>query len=151
MSFSLSAEQSAIVTWLANRVTPAAAITYSSELVANAGGNWEVRYVTFSSGVDHYTSNLDADLTLPNGPTVVQANIKEALAHNPAPTIEYYPMPTPPPPPPAPPTNTIVDSPIRIVEGRQWKTQTNLTTGQTQEMELTFIGWQVFGWKDAGK
>lgn len=140
----LTAEQSAVVTWMATKFSPPADISYSVEEVQNQGGTYRVRSVTFSRGIDSCTSNLDADLTLPNGPSVAMVRLRQMLDHVAYPPWEPYPRPsTAAPPPPAPPApqyqTTIVDANHHI--------ETETKTGKTRRATLTPFGWEDGDWE----
>lgn len=138
----LTAKQTLVIAWMANRLDPPANVSYSVEDVNNQGGVYQVRTVTFTRGVDSYSCNLDADLALPNGPTVAMAWIREALDHNPKPTLEYFtdiaPPSIAPPPPPAPKYRMeVIDANHQIeYDGAKSRTRT-----------LTPFGWSVGEWQ----
>lgn len=138
----LTAKQSAIVAWMANRLDPPANVSYSVEDVNNQGGVYQVRTVTFTRGVDSYSCNLDADLTLPNGPTVAMGWIREALDHNPAPRLEYYTEIAPPSvnPPPAP----LPRYRTEVIDANH---QTEYDGTKKRSRTLTPFGWSVGPWE----
>ena len=57
--FTLTAEQNAVVQWLATRTSPPCSISYSVEEVQNQGIVEEVRTVTFSRGPEYASFNFD--------------------------------------------------------------------------------------------
>ena len=141
--YSITADQNKVLLWLQTQFTPALTITQSEDDVQNQGIVEQVRYVTFSRDADHYTSNFDATVNVPYGPSITLVNLKEAIDHNTAPPWVPYPQPTPPAPP-TPPASTIVDGPVTVdAEGRQFKVQTNLATGQKRTLKMCVVGWNV--------
>ena len=147
-SITLSAEQTAILTWIANNFTPPLSITLSAEDESTPINSWQNRFVTFSRDIKSYTSNLDVDLTLPNGPTVVMGYLRETIDGNMSPVIERYPMPTPPVPLP-PPTDLVTPGVVTFTDGRYYRIDTRGSDGKKRKMEQSFGGlWvPVTDWK----
>lgn len=140
----LSADELEKITWTLGKigddesrksiqVTP-----YMQEVVQNQGGIWKIRQLLWQYAGRQYRDNLDASCANPASVQVSMANVAGALGL-PFVFVPYVPPGAPLPPPPViPPVKLPTHSPIEIIDGRSWRTDTY--DGISQRMELMPFG-----------